>query len=106
MAYLLRTGGPQALLRRCSHKYTAAVGPWPARRQNTAWNDTVESRSVTTTALMAALETASNADICKQKFQLDLDTINPHLRKVQYAVRGPVLDRAMEIERDLMQVKR
>ena len=55
---------------------------------------------------MAALETASNADICKQKFQLDLDTINPHLRKVQYAVRGPVLDRAMEIERDLMQVKR
>ena len=104
MAYLLRAGGPQALLRPCSYKYTAAIGRWPVRRQRTAWNGTVEPRSVTTTALMAALETASNADICKQRFQLDLDTINPHLRKVQYAVRGPVLDRAMEIERDLLQV--
>jgi hypothetical protein len=54
---------------------------------------------------MAALETATVATTCKQKFHLDLDTINPNLRKVQYAVRGPVLDRAMEIERDLMQVR-
>ena len=40
-----------------------------------------------------------------KRFFLDLETINPNLKKVQYAVRGPVLDRAMEIDRDLAQVR-
>lgn len=40
----------------------------------------------------------------KKRFTLNLDTINPNLKRVQYAVRGPVLDRAMEIDADLLQV--
>ena len=38
------------------------------------------------------------------RFVLNQETINPNLKEVQYAVRGPVLDRAMEIDRDLQQV--
>lgn len=40
-----------------------------------------------------------------QNFRLDIDTINPFLKEMQYAVRGPVLKRAMEIEEDLKQVR-
>jgi alanine transaminase len=36
-----------------------------------------------------------------ERFSLNLSTINPNLKEVQYAVRGPVLDRAMAIDRDL-----
>ena len=51
-------------------------------------------------------EGAAQGQKLDQKFTLDLDTINPHLKLVRYAVRGPVLDRAMEIEEELSQVSR
>ena len=41
-----------------------------------------------------------------KRFFLNQGSINPHLKKVEYAVRGPVLDRAMEIDRDLAKVCR
>nr|CAH8873608.1 unnamed protein product [Trichobilharzia regenti] len=34
---------------------------------------------------------------------LTLDTINPNLIKVEYAVRGPIVDRALQIEKELKQ---
>lgn len=35
---------------------------------------------------------------------LTLDTMNPCVRKVEYAVRGPIVLRALELEQELRQV--
>lgn len=35
---------------------------------------------------------------------LTLDTMNPCVRRVEYAVRGPIVLRALELEQDLRQV--
>lgn len=39
-----------------------------------------------------------------RKKVLTLDTMNPHVRKVEYAVRGPIVLRALELEQELRQV--
>lgn len=36
---------------------------------------------------------------------LNFDTLNPKVKKVQYAVRGAIVIRATEIEKELSQVK-
>lgn len=36
---------------------------------------------------------------------LTLDTMNPNIRKVEYAVRGPIVQRAAQIEKELAQVR-
>ena len=38
------------------------------------------------------------------RFSVTLDSLNPNLKQVRYAVRGPILDRAMAIQRDLEEV--
>lgn len=48
---------------------------------------------------------AKERQIPAERFILDPHTINPNLKRVQYAVRGPVLDRAMQIERELAEVR-
>ena len=35
---------------------------------------------------------------------LTLDTLNPHVKAMEYAVRGPIVTRAAEIEKELEQV--
>lgn len=35
---------------------------------------------------------------------LTIDTMNPRVKKVEYAVRGPIVQRAVELERELSQV--
>lgn len=35
---------------------------------------------------------------------LTLDTMNPKVKKVEYAVRGPIVQRAVELERELSEV--
>lgn len=35
---------------------------------------------------------------------LTLDTMNPAVKKVEYAVRGPIVQRAVELERELSEV--
>lgn len=35
---------------------------------------------------------------------LTIDTMNPKVKKVEYAVRGPIVQRAVELERELSQV--
>lgn len=35
---------------------------------------------------------------------LTMDTMNPNVKKVEYAVRGPIVQRAAQIERELQQV--
>lgn len=35
---------------------------------------------------------------------LTLDTMNPCVRRVEYAVRGPIVHRALELEQELRQV--
>ncbi|XP_077127626.1 alanine aminotransferase 2 isoform X5 [Ranitomeya variabilis] len=37
---------------------------------------------------------------------LCLETMNPAIRKVEYAVRGPIVSRAVELEKELQQVRR
>lgn len=35
---------------------------------------------------------------------LTIDTMNPTVKKVEYAVRGPIVQRAVELERELSEV--
>lgn len=35
---------------------------------------------------------------------LTIDTMNPRVKKVEYAVRGPIVQRAVELERELSEV--
>lgn len=35
---------------------------------------------------------------------LTIDTMNPTVKKVEYAVRGPIVQRAVELEKELSQV--
>lgn len=41
---------------------------------------------------------------CKRWKVLSLDNINPHVKKMEYAVRGPIVIRAGEIEQELKKV--
>lgn len=35
---------------------------------------------------------------------LTMDTMNPNIKRVEYAVRGPIVQRAVQIERELKMV--
>lgn len=35
---------------------------------------------------------------------LTLDTMNPNVKRVEYAVRGPIVQRAVQIEKELKEV--
>ena len=37
---------------------------------------------------------------------LTMDTLNPHIKTMEYAVRGPIVARAAEIEKELEQVRK
>ena len=41
---------------------------------------------------------------CKRWKVLSVENINPHVKKMEYAVRGPIVIRAGEIEQELQQV--
>lgn len=36
---------------------------------------------------------------------LTLDNMNPNVKRVEYAVRGPIVQRAVQIEKELREVK-
>ena len=48
---------------------------------------------------------ARRDDATQRHFRLGIDTLNPRLLEMQYAVRGPTLKKAMEIEADMKQVR-
>lgn len=45
-----------------------------------------------------------NGVSCRDKV-LTLDNMNPNVRRVEYAVRGPIVQRALQIEKELKKVK-
>lgn len=47
---------------------------------------------------------AVNGDSCPGKV-LTLDTMNPNVKRVEYAVRGPIVTRAVQLEKELKEVK-
>lgn len=54
-------------------------------------------RGIRTACLVCSLNTSAN----RMQKTLTLDTINPNVKKMQYAVRGPLVIRANEIEKEL-----
>lgn len=36
---------------------------------------------------------------------LNMDTMNPNVKRVEYAVRGPIVQRALQIEKELKEVQ-
>ena len=42
--------------------------------------------------------------LCSQSKVLTLDTMNPNVKRVEYAVRGPLVQRAVQIEKELKEV--
>lgn len=36
---------------------------------------------------------------------LNMDTMNPNVKRVEYAVRGPIVQRAVQIEKELKEVQ-
>lgn len=45
-----------------------------------------------------------NGVSCRDKV-LTLDNMNPNVKRVEYAVRGPIVQRALQIEKELKKVK-
>lgn len=54
-------------------------------------------------ALRAGEHSQEAANGLKKKV-LTLDSMNPCVRRVEYAVRGPIVQRALELEQELRQV--
>lgn len=54
-------------------------------------------------ALRAGEHSQEAANGLKEKV-LTLDSMNPCVRRVEYAVRGPIVQRALELEQELRQV--
>lgn len=54
-------------------------------------------------ALRAVEHSQEAANGLKEKV-LTLDSMNPCVRRVEYAVRGPIVQRALELEQELRQV--
>lgn len=54
-------------------------------------------------ALRAGEHSQEAANGLKEKV-LTLDSMNPYVRRVEYAVRGPIVQRALELEQELRQV--
>lgn len=49
-------------------------------------------------------EKMSENGVASRAKVLTIDTMNPTVKKVEYAVRGPIVQRAVELERELSQV--
>ena len=41
----------------------------------------------------------------KYETVLTVENMNPHIRKMEYAVRGPIVQRAIALEKELQQVR-
>ena len=48
--------------------------------------------------------TSLNGAVAKRRKVLTLENMNPHIKKMEYAVRGPIVARAGEIEQELKSV--
>lgn len=58
---------------------------------------------------MGIMENAVNGGPRRQprrKYEtvLTVENMNPHIRKMEYAVRGPIVQRAIALEKELQQV--
>lgn len=49
---------------------------------------------------------AENHSLSSRRKVLTLDTMNANVKKVEYAVRGPIVQRAVELEKQLREVRR
>ncbi len=62
-------------------------------------------RRVTQTLTRAAMSNAVNDAVPHRTNKvLTMDTLNPHIKVMEYAVRGPIVARAAQIEKELKQV--
>ena len=60
------------------------------------------ARQMTSTGPMTLTTTRSTASVSGRV--LTMDTLNPNVRAMEYAVRGPIVVRAAEIEKELEKV--
>ena len=51
-----------------------------------------------------AKEKMTENGVASRGKELTLDTMNPTVKKVEYAVRGPIVQRAVQIEKELKEV--
>ena len=57
------------------------------------------------TVKLRTLNMSGQGDVGKRGMKvLTLDTLNPNIKKMEYAVRGPIVARAAEIEQELANV--
>ena len=49
-------------------------------------------------------QAAATQTVCKRNKVLTIENINPHVKKMEYAVRGPIVIRAGEIEQEMSKV--
>lgn len=52
-----------------------------------------------------ARQTMTDHAVVPGRKVLTMDTMNPNVKKVEYAVRGPIVQRAAQIEMELQQVR-
>ena len=50
-------------------------------------------------------QTAAVQNICRRNKVLSINNINPYVKQMEYAVRGPIVIRAGEIEQEITKVR-
>ena len=73
----------------------------PTSSRSFSWS--CKSRNILSVNAMANCERRQP----RRKYEtvLTLENMNPHIRKMEYAVRGPIVQRAIALEKELEQVK-
>lgn len=54
---------------------------------------------------LALEKMAENEALAQRRKVLTLDTMNANVKKVEYAVRGPIVQRAVQLEKELREVR-
>lgn len=72
----------------------------------TGWAQSAPHSLVSVIVPVREITTIVTSTPTKTKKNLTMKTLNPNLIKLQYAVRGPLVVRAAEIEKELMKVNK
>lgn len=94
MAMSMSNGGVIVNFYKTSGKWYLNGGCWPVQA---AGSVPVDARVSTRIRTMANGTASSRV--------LTIDNVNPNLKRMEYAVRGPLLIRALEIEKELQKVR-
>ncbi|XP_072169047.1 alanine aminotransferase 1-like [Diadema setosum] len=74
---------------------------WAARLANFARQPAISRMAADTNRRILSTENCNGSGHTKRGKVLSLETMNPHIRVMEYAVRGPIVQRATQLQKEL-----